>query len=110
MIDDGAPYSDIGSIKLQLLRGSTKVELRPLSDSIKYLTFWQLGFGAHACTAKPILGSSMLRFMSDNGRPIEICHIIVAGSSSWVLGRNITRVWEIRHVGANCVRFPPNYG
>lgn len=48
--------------------------------------------------------------MPDNGKPVEICHIIVGGSSPWLLCRTRFRMCYILHVAANCLRFPPSYG
>lgn len=77
IVDDGAPYSSIGSTELQLLRGSKTLDLDPLPEVISDFKFWQFGFVAHASFAKPILGSAMLQFKYDQGRPLKIHHIIV---------------------------------
>lgn len=110
MVDVGAHYSSIAYIVLQLLNGRKKVERRLLSDTIQHFTFFQFGFEAHALTAKPILGSAMLLFMSNNGRLIEICHIIFDWSSRYILCRNVKIVCDIIHFGALCQCFPPDYG
>lgn len=70
----------------------------------------EFDFGTHKSSAKSILGCSVLRFTSDRGRPIDICHIIADGFSTWVLARNITRVCDILNVGKNCLLFPPSCG
>lgn len=93
-----------------MLQGHSETELDPLPEQIKSFKFWQLGFGEHASTAKPIITSTMLEFIPDQGRPIQICHIIVDGSSPWLLGRNITRLTYILHVNGNCLCFPAKDG
>ena len=50
----------------------------------------------------------MLNFKSDSGYLISIRHVVVDGSSPWVLGRNITSKCDIVHIGGNFIRFPPS--
>ena len=112
MVDDGAPYSALGIVELALVcqPRSDSIEdlITPLPESISQFRFWQFGSGKHASPAKPIRGSVMLNFKSDSGSLISIRHVVVDGSSPWVLGRNITRKCDIVHIGGNFIRFPPS--
>lgn len=51
MVEDGAPYSAIGSTELHMLRGSMKIALDPFPEQIKHFQFWKFVFVAHASTA-----------------------------------------------------------
>ena len=84
--------------------------IAPLPTAISHFRYWQFGSGQHASPAKPIRGSTMLRFRSDAGNEIEIRHIVIDGSSPWVIGRNVTRKCDIVHINGNYIRFPPSDG
>ena len=71
-------------------------ELGPLVDD---------GAGEHASPAREILGSFVLSAQSDSGRTICITHLVLQGSSQWVLGRNITRKADIEHIDRNALTF-----
>ena len=84
--------------------------ISPLPDSIAHYRYWQFGSGTHASEAKPIRGSVLLNFISDSGSTITIRHVVISGSSPWVLGRNITRKCDLVHLDGNFIRFPPTDG
>ena len=65
MLDDGAPYSAIGQVELNLLTHNSSI-LDPLPKSISDFLYWQFGSGGHSSPAKPILGSTLLHFKSDS--------------------------------------------
>ena len=109
MVDDGAPYSALGSTELRL-RGICDTSLDPIPPAIKNFKFWQFGSGAHSSPAKPILGSKHLFFKSDSGHNISICHIIVSGSSPWLIGRNVTTNCDIIYLSGDYIRFPNTAG
>ena len=104
MVDDGAPYSALGSTELRLL-GLSDDNLDPIPSTIATFKYWQFGSGAHSSPAKPILGSTKLYFRSDSGQKISICHIVVSGSSPWLLGRNVTTNCDIIHLDGHYIRF-----
>lgn len=60
----------------------------------------------HASTASPIKGTVMIRFRSESSQNVDIRHIIVDGSSPWVIGRNVTRKCDIIHLNDNIIKFP----
>ena len=109
MVDDGAPYSALGSTELRLL-GMTDDSLDPIPESISSFKFWQFGSGAHSSPAKPILGSKNINFKSYSGQMITICHIVVSGSSPWLIGRNVTTNCDIIHLNGHFIRFPNTRG
>lgn len=114
LLDDGAPYSGIGEIELKHIQ--TYVcplwdgNLEPLPDTIADRPYWQYGTGKHSSQAKRILGSVMLTARSDSGDPVSIRHLVIAGSSQWIIGRNVTRNCDILHLGTNVLRLPKNQG
>ena len=114
MVDDGSPYSAIGSVELYLICHSTpdKIDtlISPLPDSIAHYRYWKFGSGTHTSEAKPIRGSVMLNFISDCGSTITIRHVAISGSSPWVLVRDITRKCVLVHLDGNFIRFPPTDG
>ena len=109
LLDDGAPYSAIGQIQLHLLADqigiSPNLKLGAIPQSLKGHTHWQYGTGEHASPPRRILGSIVLTATSDKGNPVSITHLVVAGSSQWVLGRNVTRRSNIEHLDTNALVF-----
>lgn len=71
--------------------------LDPIPDSLASRPFWQYGVGAHASQAKPILGSILLDATSDDGVTVKIRHLVIEGSSQWIIGRNVTTHCDIIH-------------
>lgn len=94
VVDVGAPHSAIGLTKLRIFQSddhSTFLKLDPKPAALRSYKYWQLGIGNHSSDRRPILGSVKLSLISDSGNEIQICHLVVQGSSQWVLGRNLTR-------------------
>lgn len=94
LVDDGAPYSAIGINELQFLVNKSKpsevfIDEKP-EDMSRY-DFWQYGSGSHSSQKRKILGSTVLYVKSDNGNKVSIRHLVIDGSSHWVVGRNLTR-------------------
>lgn len=113
LLDDGAPYSAIGIVELRLLSGLKHIDARhlePKPPSIAHFDWWQYGQGDHASTRRRILGSFNITAMSDSANLIRIRHLIVDGSSQWVIGRNVTRESDILHYDGSRVLFPPVNG
>lgn len=109
LVDDGAPYSAIGQVELMLLRNhlgmNDKVQLEPIPDALNGYTHWQYGVGKHSSDARPILGSVEVNARTDSGREVMIRHLVLDGSSQWVIGKNVTRRSDILHAERNAVRF-----
>lgn len=72
-LDDGASYSAIGIVKLNLQTDQTGLSPNPQLDGIPPAleghTHWQYGTGEHASPAHRILGSVVLSAKSDQGIP-----------------------------------------
>ena len=109
LVDDGAPYSGMG---LQEFRELQKVIMPtfngvfdPLPPSVADRPFWKYGNGEQSSGRRKIIGSVMLTILSDQGTPVNIRHLIITGSSSWVIGRNVTRHTDIIHINGNFLQF-----
>lgn len=48
--------------------------------------------------------------MANSGRPISITHLVLDGSSQWVIGRNVTRNCDLIHDGCHEIRLPITSG
>lgn len=109
LVDDGAPYAAIGQVELNLLTEhagiQTNCKLDKIPKSLKGHTHWQYGTGKHASPARRILGSTVLTATSDSGNSINITHLVLEGSSQWVIGRNVTRKANIEHLERNALAF-----
>lgn len=105
MVDDGAPYSALGVVELKMICPNVS-KFDPIPRPISGFRYWQFGSGCHSSPAKRILGSTILNFKSDNDRIVAVRHIIVDGSSPWVIGRNVTRECNIIHISGHFLRLP----
>lgn len=107
LVDDGAPYSAIGQVELNLLTEhaglQTDHKLDKIPKALKGHTHWQYGTGKHASPARRILGSTVLTAISDSSNSINITHLVLEGSSQWVIGRNVTRKANIEHLERNAL-------
>ena len=110
MVDDGAPYCGMGLEELLKLATSIMPnwngKLEPLPSSIISRPWWQYGKGNHASQAKKILGSVMLSLRSNEGSVLRLRHLIIEGSSPWLIGRNVTAKGNILHASGNRIEFP----
>ena len=114
MVDDGAPYSGTGLKELRVLAKyimpTSDGTLEPIPDSIADRPFWQYGKGQYASARKPILGSVILSITSEEGTVSNIRHLIIDGSSQWLIGRNVTTKANIMHADGDCLSFPSSDG
>lgn len=109
-VDSGAPYSSIGWTELCVLL-SCSLEtipdnIYPLPDNIIHYKWWQYGAGYHSSDKRRIIGAINIECASDSGRTVSICHIVVAGSSQWVVGRNVTRLYNHLNINNNRLQLP----
>lgn len=112
LVDDGAEYSALGIVELKLfeeLYRDTNTEMDPIPASLEGVNHWQFGVGEHASESRRILGSVVLTAKSDSGRHVRIRHLVVEGSSQWVIGRNVTSKANLLHVGKNAIEIS-SYG
>jgi len=110
LCDDGAPYCGIGLIEFNLIQPYVAPEFKgtfeELPESIRSRPFWQYGDGKHKSAAKAIVGSIMFTALSDQGNYIRMRHLIIEGSSQWLIGRNVTKSCDILHIGKNLLKLP----
>lgn len=76
LLDDGAPYSGMGSNEFKILQPiifpKWTGKLDPLPSSIADRPFWQYGIGEHSSDVRRIIGSVMVSATSDQGNPVSI--------------------------------------
>lgn len=108
LCDDGAPYSGLGHSELDMLLSVLLPEwdgvLDPIPDSLASRPFWQYGVGTHSSQAMPIIGSISFNAESDDGINVSIRHLVIEGSSQWIIGRNVTTHCDIIHSNGNYLR------
>ena len=110
LLDDGAPYSGIGLeeflVMQPLLLPKWNGKLDPVPDHLSSYKFWQYGSGEHASASRKIIGSVSLTAHTNNNHDVQIKHLIIEGSSQWVVGRNVTRRCNINHANGNTLQIP----
>lgn len=52
----------------------------------------------------------MLSCVTDGANLVSICHLVVEGSSQWILGRNFTRKCNHIHINDNRLQLPSIFG
>lgn len=109
LIADGAPYSGIGHEEFLDLQASIMPCFNgvfdPLPPGIINRPFWQYGSGKHASPRKKIIGSICLNLLSDEGTNLQMRHLIIQGSSPWIIERNVTSQVDIIHRNGNYLEF-----
>ena len=110
LLDSAAPYSGMGLDEFKMLQpiicSNWTQSFDPIPSSIADMPFWQYGSGNHSSEARPILGSVMITAQSDQGNDVNIRHLIIKGTSQWVIGRNVTKCCNIIHIGENILQLP----
>ena len=110
LVDDSGPYSGIGLNELKVLR--TKLNktwngiLDPVPDCVSDRPYWQYGTGAHSSERKQIIGSVVISINSNHGNKVDIRHVVIEGSSTWIIGRSVTNKCIINHINGNKVELP----
>ena len=110
LLDDGAPYSGVGEHEFHILRSKLKTNFNgtfdELPNEIVHRPYWQYGNGNHASKSKRIIGSILIDAISDQGNIVRIRHLVIEGSSKWIVGRNITKHCNIQRIGGNLLELP----
>lgn len=75
---------------------SVPIELQPIPRSLKGHKHWQYGPGAHENDVRRIMSSIVITLNVDSGHDVKITHLVLEGSSQWVIGRNVTRNAKLR--------------
>lgn len=81
-------------------------KLDPLPDAVSDRPIWQYGVGTHRSSAQRILGAVLINARCDGGTAVKIWHLIIDGSSQWVVGRNVTRKCNVIYLFDNMVQLP----
>lgn len=108
LVDDAAPYSAIGEMELHIIEKQV-LHLPVLEPKLKIFAnhdTWQYGSEDHDSQRKLILGSVEIFVKTYNDDLISICHLVIHGSSGWVVGPNITRLYTIEHIDSNALILP----
>lgn len=90
--------------KKRLVGGT--VSLEDIPSELDGCIFWQFGNGEHASPRRRIIGSVVLNIVTDSMNRITIRHLVIEGSSQWILGRNITLLCNIIHLGRHALQMP----
>lgn len=107
--DDGEPFCEISHTELLFHRRRLTGGQFVLSETPAELhgcTNWQLGIGHHASHRRRILGSISLHLLTDARVRISVRHVVIDGSSQWALGRNLTSMCNIVHIGSHTLQLP----
>lgn len=95
LLNDGAPYSPIGIVELKLLLDEMNLPFPDVLDLklavLQDFTKLQYGNADHSSQARNIIGLIVLTMHSDRGCPVDITHIVLEGSSQWIVGKNVTK-------------------
>lgn len=109
LVDDAAPYSGMGLVEFRALQKvllpNWNGSFGSLPLSIKERPFWQYGSGNHASPPRRIIGTVRLQCIADQGTAVGINHLIIDGSSQWVVGRNVTSHCNIEHINGHHLSF-----
>lgn len=112
LLDSGASYSAIGMVELTMIADHSGLQtdpaLDPISAALSGYTSWQYGTGSHASQPRDILWSIVLTANTDNCNQVRIRHLVLDGSSQWVVGRNVTSKANIENIGRNALVFAAN--
>lgn len=109
LLDDGAPFSSIGEIELRTISSTLIYPQPPIEENpveLKGYDMWQYGSGAHKSPEKIILGSVEIFVRTKKKSVVSIRDLVIQGSSTWVVGRNVTRKCTIEHIIANELCLP----
>jgi len=114
LLDDGAPYSGIGEEEFNMIQKYVCPEWTGgygmLPDIVKNRPYWQYGIGSHASKSRRIIGSVVITARSDQGGDVSIRHLVIQGSSQWIIGRNVTSSCNMVRIGRNVLELPGNSG
>jgi len=114
LLDDGAPYSGMGIQEFKMIQPMILPEWNgkfdALPDSIKERPFWQYGSGSHSSPFRKIIGSILIPGKSNEGADIYVRHLVIEGSTQWLIGRNLTNCCDIIRIGKNELVLPHGCG
>lgn len=77
-----------------------------LTSEIAERPYWQYGRGEHSSERRKIIGSLLFSASTDSGSVVNNRHLIIYGSSKWIVGRNVTKKYNINHIDKNVLQLP----
>lgn len=75
--------------------------MEPKPECLADYTHFQYGTGEHYSASRKIIGSVHIDAFADSGLKFSIRHLLLDGSSPWVVGKNVTRHSNILHLEKN---------
>ena len=109
-LDDGAPYSRTGFHELKLLLPDLETnwngKLSALPKELAGRTHWQYDSGNHASDSRRMLRSVNITAILDDGTNVNIIHVVIEGSSQWIVGRNVTTKCDVIHTNGKYLKLP----
>lgn len=109
LVDNGAPFCPVGNVELRAMSKrlfNQKWVIGEKSPELSEFDFWQYGSGSHSSSSPRIVGSVALSAVTNNGKPVSIRHLVIEGSSQWILGRKVIRKCHILHIGRHAPELP----
>lgn len=109
LVDDGAPFCAIGDVELHALRKSlykAKFVIDDKHQELAEFDYYQYAVGSHASSRLHIIGSVVLHATTNCRASVAIRHLVIEGSSQWVLGRNLTRTFNLVHIVRHSIDLP----
>lgn len=103
LLDDEAPCSGMGAKEFNLLQPMIAPhwgrKLQCIPAEIQPYPFRSCGTGQHSSDSRRILGSVISKAETDQNYFVHIRHLIIQGSSQWIVGRKMTKYCDILHRG-----------
>lgn len=109
LVEDAAPYRGTGfheSVKMQdVIMHVWSGTLEPLTRIIRDQSCSQYTRGSHASKARRTLSFVAKKMLSNKGPPVRIRHLIIGGSSIWVIGSSVKAGANVSHEDGNYLGF-----
>lgn len=109
LIEDGTTYSATRVVELRMLLNEMNIPFPDSFDPIPYalpgVSRFKYGTGAHSSMSRKMLGSIVLTATSVSGTKMKIRHMVIEGSSQWIVRKNVTSKVKIDHIERNALLF-----
>lgn len=83
--------------------------LLPLPATVADSPFCQYGYDGHASDVRKIIDSIILNAVTGDGAVASITHLVLDGTSKWVIGRNVTGLGDVRNLNESCHVIPDGF-
>lgn len=114
ILDSGAPFSAIGVTELIVLRKSIGVSplnsYDPIPRQLASYKYWKYGVGSQSSSKRLIMVYVVLNCRSDLKCQISIRHLVIQGSSQWLIGRNMKLPCNHLRIKINRIQFSVSNG